>query len=198
MAWFPLSKSALRKLSDEELFHQYHQHQQKELIGELFDRYLHLVLGVCFKYLKEEEKARDAAMAVFEKLMTGSSRQEVHSFKDWLFILTKNHCLMIIRHEQAGQRMLSEKFHELQAAVMENSGVMHLYDAEEQEHRFEKLRQALARLPDEQRQCIELFYYEDKSYQEVGQLTGFEIKKVKSCLQNGKRNLKIMLDHGTQ
>jgi RNA polymerase sigma-70 factor (ECF subfamily) len=197
-----LSKSSrekpLKHLTDEELFRSYHEGHDKDMMGELFRRYLHLVFGVCYKYLKEEEKARDVAMQVFEQLLTQGAKNDIRSFKDWLFIITKNRCLMEIRHRQAGERMLSEKFHDLQSEIMESTSQMHLYDAEEQERRFERLRQALARLPDEQRQCIELFYYDDQSYQEISQRTGFDLNKVKSCLQNGKRNLKIYLDHGNK
>ncbi|MHC1706639.1 MAG: RNA polymerase sigma factor [Bacteroidales bacterium] len=194
----PSSGKPLRLLSDEELFRSFQVSHKKEMMGELFNRYLHLVLGVCFKYLKDEEKSRDAAMQVFEQLLTKPAKQDIRSFKDWLFIITKNHCLMVIRHEQAGQRVLTEKFFDLQSEIMESSSQMHLYDAEEQERRFEKLRLALARLPDEQKQCVELFYYEDKSYQDISRMTGYDLNKVKSCLQNGKRNLKIMLDHGNE
>ena len=194
----PFPGKEIKALSDEVLFNLFQDNKNKEMMGELFKRYTHLVFGVCFKYLKDEEKARDAAMQVFEQLLTKPAKQDIRSFKDWLFILTKNHCLMLIRHEQAGQRVLNEKFYDLQSEIMESSSRMHLYDAEEQEQRFARLRVALARLPDEQRQCVELFYYEDKSYQEITHLTGYDLNKVKSYLQNAKRNLKNMLDHGNE
>lgn len=190
------SRSYRNTLSDEVLFRTYQEDHDKELMGELFNRYLHIVFGVCFKYLKDEEKAKDAVMQVFEQLLTQAVNQEIRSFKNWLFTITKNHCLMLIRHEQAGQRILSEKFYDLQSEIMESASLMHLYDAEEQERRYALLRVALARLPDEQRECVELFYYEDKSYQEISVLTGYKLKKVKSYLQNAKRNLKILLNHG--
>lgn len=201
---FPLPPSSTQggpghhTLTDEELCQAFLRDRDNELIGILFKRYLHLVVGVCFNYLKDEEEANDAAMQIFEQLLSKPPEKELRSFKNWLFIITKNHCLMTLRHKQAGQRVMTEKLHALESGVMESDPVMHLYDAEEQEQRLLRLRVALARLPDEQRQCIEMFYYEEKSYQEISHFTGYDLNKVKSHLQNGKRNLKIMLDHGKE
>ena len=45
----------------------------------------------------------------------------------------------------------------------------------------------------EQKQTVELFYLQEKSYKEIVDQTGFSMNDVKSYIQNGKRNLKIML-----
>ncbi|MCX6270732.1 MAG: sigma-70 family RNA polymerase sigma factor [Bacteroidetes bacterium] len=193
------SKGIPRKpQTDEELYHAFHDRREPAFMGELYKRYLHLVFGVCYKYLKDEEAARDAAMQVFEQLLTKPSTREIKSFKDWLFIITRNFCLMELRHEKAGKRAIAQTMYDLQSEVMESSSIMHLYDAQEQERRFVRLRAALARLPDEQRKCVELYYYEEKSYQDISEQTGYDLNKVKSYLQNGKRNLKIFLDHGKE
>ncbi len=187
---------SLAEKSDETLFNMFQQTRDRNMIGELFKRYLHLVLGVGLKYLKDEDQARDVVMQVFEQLLTKPVEKEIRSFKDWLFIMTRNQCLMVLRHQESGRRMMEEKLRELQEEVMENVGVMHLDNEDEQEQKLAMLRSALARLPDDQRKCVEFFYYEEKSYQEISNLTGYSLKKVKSHLQNGKRNLKIHLDHG--
>ena len=53
---------------------------------------------------------------------------------------------------------------------------------------------SLEELNPEQKQCLILFYLEKKSYQEISENTGFSLMQVKSYIQNGKRNLKILLD----
>ena len=55
------------------------------------------------------------------------------------------------------------------------------------------LEQALGQLPAEQRRCLELFYLEEKSYQEIVATTGLALNLVKSHLQNGRRMLKRSL-----
>jgi len=186
----------LQHRTDEAIYQAYVESGDPALAEELYKRYLHLVLGVCYKYLKDREEARDACMQVFQQLLIKPQRTAIRSFRDWLFIITRNHCLMVLRKANTREKYLGARFHELQAEIMESAARIHLYDADEQERRLSLLRSALARLPDEQRKCIELFYYEDLSYRQISEQTGYGLKQVKSCLQNGKRNLKILMDHG--
>jgi RNA polymerase sigma-70 factor (ECF subfamily) len=57
-----------------------------------------------------------------------------------------------------------------------------------------KLKKCLEELSNEQKRCIELFYYKEKCYKEISDITNYDIKKVKSYMQNGKRNLKNCLE----
>jgi RNA polymerase sigma factor (sigma-70 family) len=62
---------------------------------------------------------------------------------------------------------------------------------------METLKKCIDQLKDEQKECIKLFYLEEKCYQEIAESTSYELKKVKSYIQNGKRNLRICMDqHG--
>jgi RNA polymerase sigma-70 factor (ECF subfamily) len=74
---------------------------------------------------------------------------------------------------------------------MENDTFMYLNNIEDKNKVLEK---ALSNLNDEQRTCIDLFYYKQKTYQEVASITGYDLNKVKSAIQNGKRNLKIFME----
>lgn len=153
---------------------------------------MHLVFGVALKYLKSEEAAKDLAMQVFEKLLYKLTDQKVDNFKSWLHVLTKNECLMQLRKEKS--RGEQNKVELNGQVFMENEPVAHLNGEEELEEDLSKLEVCIGKLKNEQETCIRLFYLEKKSYQEIELITGFELKKVKSHVQNGRRNLKICVE----
>lgn len=181
-----------RLLGDDALLVSYARSGNMEIIGELFFRYGYLVLGVCLKYLKNEEEAKDACMQVFEKLITELRKRQINQFKAWLHTVTRNHCLLHIRktisletHRNTYEKIFSEDFMNFW------SEMNHIHEADSE---MEKLYMALDKLEAEQRQCLELIYFQDKSYKQISEITGFDSNKVKSCIQNGKRNLKIILE----
>lgn len=161
-------------------------------LGDLYNRYTHLVYGVCLKYLKDEEASKDAVMQIFEKLTLSLKETEVREFKSWLYTVVKNHCLMLLR---AQQKQIMERFDHLHENGHSTTSEAFVESAEELPvDRWNLIEKGLPTLPEEQQQCIRLFYLEQKSYQEVAALTGYELRKVKSYLQNGKRNLKIFVE----
>ncbi len=187
-------KQAFRQeasLPDEEIIARYRADKDPQWIGLLADRYLHLVYGVCLKYLKNQENARDATMEIFEKLLADLLRHELRSFRSWLFTVARNHCLMKLRADRPEIRIDGW---EKDILFVKMDDPLHLIKAEEKEQKLVELEQAINRLSPEQGQCIRLFYLEKKSYQEVSEITGYSLKQVKSHVQNGKRNLKIMFN----
>jgi RNA polymerase sigma-70 factor (ECF subfamily) len=177
--------------TDEDLLLQFNNSGSLDTLGELYSRYMHLVYGVALKYLGNRDEAKDAVMHIFEKLIGDLPGHEVRNFKSWLYVLTKNHCLMQIRSQKSADgRMDGFK---IEQEFMESEQEMHPIDREEQSM-DEALKDCIAQLKREQKQCIELFYYEKRCYQEIAEKLGMNEKKVKSYLQNGKRNLKICLE----
>jgi len=177
--------------SDEELLEKYINSGNLDVLGELYARYMHLVYGVSLKYFKDRDDAQDAVMFIFEKLIDDLPRHEVRNFKSWLYVLTKNHCLMEIRtRKSANQRLEGLK---IEQEFMESLDEMHPIDRED-EIIEEALKKCIEKLKSEQKQCIELFYYQKLCYQEIAEKLRLDEKKVKSFLQNGKRNLKICLE----
>jgi len=190
----PLTEGKLSDhLSDEELAGFFRQSGNQEIIGELFRRYSHLVLGVCVKYLGNRDDARDAAMEVFEKLFRALRKYEVSNFKSWLFTVTRTHCAMKLREKRKEGFKLGWEAN-LMGEIMEKLGSQHLSNDDETEEKIRKLHLAVENLSPGQQQCILMFYFDEKSYQEIEQLTGFTAMEVKSHIQNGKRNLKNALD----
>ncbi len=184
--------------SDEDLIAEYKRSGDNKIVGELFKRYSHLVLGVCMKYLKITDEAQDMTMIVFEKLLVDLKNHEVQHFKSWLYMVAKNQCLMLLR-KQKGKQTLEFQMNSSEnddETTMENDLVGHLDDVDLKEIQLQQLEAGLTKLNQEQKLCVELFYLQNKSYVEVAEITGYDMKQVKSFIQNGKRNLRIYLEQG--
>jgi RNA polymerase sigma-70 factor (ECF subfamily) len=179
--------------SDNELISEYKSTRDSVLVGILYKRYSHLVLGLSLKYLKDIDESKDAVMQIFEKLMGDLLRHDIEYFKSWLYTLSKNHCLMILRARQS--RLKKEIDLQVNAdSFMETRTDEHHYTSDEKERQYLLLEKAINELKDDQRRCIELFYLKEKSYSEIVDVTGYSLNEVKSFIQNGKRNLKIKLE----
>lgn len=164
-----------------------------EHLGRLYEKYMHLVYGVCLKYLQDRESAQDATMQIFEKLIIEIPKREIENFKPWLHVLTKNHCLMILRSEKS-RISREENIARGSSFFMENSVELHHNNEQVLNNDLETLKKCMDQLKAGQQECIKLFYLEEKCYQEIAECTGFELNKVKSYIQNGKRNLKICME----
>ncbi len=181
------------KFSDLELIALYKKSSDNDALSVLFKRYSHLIYGVCLKYFKDREQAKDMVMQVCEKLLKDLKKHDIKNFKSWLHVLTKNECLMLLRKEKKKGEVNLDVING--EAFMEYQLPYHHNNEESIEEDFAKLETCIGKLRDEQQQCIKLFYLERKSYEEVVSITGFELKKVKSYIQNGRRNLKICIQN---
>ncbi len=178
-------------LSDLELVLLYKNKNKVEAFGELYKRYTHLMLGLCLNYLKDQDEAYDTVMDVFEKLMVDLKKHNIVNFKSWLYSYTKNYCLMLLRHRKVEDKYVD--FLKKNSDDFVDFGLQEHHDDIDLKEKIRTMLRALERLKDEQKQCLSLFYLENKNYEEVALLTGYTDKKVKSYIQNGKRNLKIMM-----
>ena len=183
-------------LSDEALAAHYRRHGEEGAIAELFGRYVHLVYGACRNFLpnKSAEEWRDQVMVVFERVAVYARESKIEAINTWVFAITRNECFSRLREQERTNRYQQdwEYFEKSSAPVMENEGLLRLYQVEEPDT-GQLLENAMAKLEDKQRRCIELFYGQGKSYREVAEATGFTLKQVKSYLQNGKRRLESEL-----
>lgn len=182
----------VRTLSDEQLAANYRQGGDTRFLGELYERYTDRVFLSCMKYLKDEAESEDATMQIFEKLVVDLQKYEIKAFKYWIYTVVRHHCLGLL-DKRKKQREQTETLKQTVETV-ESPTVFNLNDKEIREIQLVQLEAALTQLKPAQRQCVELFYLQQKSYQEVSEVTGFSMKQVKSYIQNGKRNLKIQLE----
>ncbi len=183
-------------LADVDLISNYRDSGDSTFVGVLFERYSIPIYAICRKYFKDEDDAKDAAMEVFEYLLVELKKYDIQTFKSWLARATSNFCLMRIRKNKS-QDNRAEEFKKNEMAVMESVQDLHPeVEATEKEVELQRLELALGGLNEEQKTCLELFFLQGKSYDEVASLTGYNFNQVKSFIQNGKRNLKIRLTEG--
>jgi len=185
---FIKNTAGIKDQDDLSLIAQYKRTGSLEILGALYNRYMHLVYGVCLNYLKEEEASKDAVMQIFEELVVKLKLHEVQNFKSWLHVLTRNHCLMVIRKASKNTTV------SIDDVFVENPDFVHLDIEDTKEKQLTVMEECMATLPDEQRISVNLFYLQEKCYKEVAEITGFDMLKVKSYIQNGKRNLKICIE----
>ncbi|GAB3504442.1 RNA polymerase sigma factor [Emticicia fontis] len=164
------------------------------VLGELYERNMEMVFAVCYKYLRDEEESKDATMEIFEQLIGDLKKHQVSNFKSWLHSVARNYCLMQLRSkkiEVGGLEISDEDF-------VENEPFAHLSNESDEEIDLEgdlqKLENCINKLEREQKSCVELFYLQEKCYKDIADQTGFDLNKVKSYIQNGKRNLKICME----
>lgn len=176
------------ELPDRELVSLFRTSGNMEVLAVLFQRYMDLLYGVCLKYLKQPEPAKDAVMQIFEELVAKLPKHEVDNFKSWLYTLAKNYCLMQLRTPK------NLKTTEFNADSMQLEEEMHLNGIQVKEENLQKLERCLQTLSSEQKKTVELFYLQNKCYKEIAEATGIEWNKVRSFIQNGRRNLKICME----
>jgi RNA polymerase sigma factor (sigma-70 family) len=182
-----LNSQKYNDISDYDLLTKFYSDHDNKWLGILLPRYTFLLLGVCMKYLKNEEDARDSVQQIFLKVINELHKYKVEYFKSWLYMIAKNHCLMKLRSKGNFIKELNENI----TTVADESDTKILL--EEKDALLNKMMKAIKNLNTEQQQCVSLFYLQKKSYAEVADITGFTLLKVKSHIQNGKRNLKLMI-----
>lgn len=175
--------------SDEELLRRFRQSGNSEYFGQLYNRYIPLIYGLCLKYLQNTELAQDAVMDIFENLLPRISEYEIREFRTWIYSVAKNHAYHALT--AAKQRVSLEIIPE----IAESDDIISLLEEKEKsEEQGKALNECMAKLPEEQRKAIQMFFLEDMSYADIVDKTGYELKTIKSQIQNGKRNLKICLE----
>jgi len=156
-------------------------------LGALYERYVSLVYGVCLKYLKDDEHAKDAVMGIFEELVTKTKQHEIKQFRGWLYVLARNYCLMQLR---TGNKLDVVAMDD----VMESAFDLHPESSKYSEEYLKVLERCMDKLPSTQKHSVNLFYLQEKCYKEIADETGYTLNDVKSYIQNGKRNLKICIE----
>lgn len=189
MSWFN-KKTKPDETGDESLLATYRSTGDLALLGKLYERYMPLVYGVCLKYLQDEEQSKDAVMQIFEELIDKVTRHDIKQFRSWLYVLSRNYCLMQLRS--------AKKFETISVDdVMESAFVLHPANDNKEEY-LQSLERCMEKLNGAQKQSVDLFYLQEKCYKDIAEQTGFNLNEVKSFIQNGKRNLKICMEKNSE
>jgi len=176
--------------AEQELLSRYKITGDLNVLGKLYAPYMYLVYGICLKYFKEEARSEDAVMQIFEELIPKLRVHQVAHFKSWLYTYARNFCLMALRSAKKIDTISLEEH-----PFMENEAILHpSFGDDLLEIKLSAMEKCMDSLSQEQHTCIQLFYLEHKCYKEIVDITGFDLNKVKSYIQNGKRNLKICME----
>jgi RNA polymerase sigma factor (sigma-70 family) len=175
-------------ISDQELLERFYADHDNQWLGILLERYTLLLLGVCMKYLKNEDLAKDSVQQIFLKAITELQKYRVEYFKSWVYMVAKNHCLMQLR-DKPGKNTI-----EVKESIAAESEDPDKEDLLLHEKTYDYLSEALKELNADQQLCVTLFYIQKKSYQQISEQTGYTMMQVKSHIQNGKRNMKLLIE----
>lgn len=191
-----LFKKKKEYVSDEALLLDFRQSGDKDLFAELFKKHVTTVYGTCLFYLQDKDEAQDATMILFEKMLLDIGTREINNFKAWLGFVVRNHCISLIRKKKTVNKNL-KSYYEFE---LEDSS----YETEEKiqsvsdDVLLQEMKSCLPKLKERQRICVEQFYLHNKSYQDIANETGYNLNEVKSHIQNGKRNLKLLIEEQTR
>ncbi|MBA2613714.1 MAG: sigma-70 family RNA polymerase sigma factor [Bacteroidetes bacterium] len=179
--------------TDEELALNYFNTGDKELVGLLFEKHVKTVFGVCLFYFRDKDIAKDAVMQIFEKLITELKKTEVKNFKGWLSFVVRNYCISEIRKNKNKYRLPESylDFEVNETSFEEEERILGISD----EVMLDHMQASLIELKENQRVCVDLFYLKAQSYQQICDKTSFSLNEVKSFIQNGKRNLKLLIEN---
>ncbi len=180
--------STLFESNEQLLLKNYRDTGDLSYLGKLYQDHSEMVYYVCLRYFQDSERSRDAVMDIFEELVTKVNKQEIQSFAKWLYVLSRNHCLMILRASKHQQHISLDEFVEFPFDMHQDTNV------ENREQKLTVLEQCLDKLPEKQKKSIDLFFLNEKCYYEISDITGYSLKEVKSYIQNGKRNLKNCME----
>ncbi len=177
----------LQHISEEALLAMYYQQRDNIYIGELLSRYTLRLLGVCLKYLKDEDSAKDMVQQVFEKVLQDIGKYKIDNFGGWLYRIAQNACISQIRLKKP----VAYEAELMTQPVEEDADRAYFWAVD---RKYEHLQTALGRLKPDQGVCVEAFFLQKKSYQEIAHEYGYSLAEVKSHIQNGKRNLRIIIE----
>lgn len=178
-------------LSDEELIAAYKATGNTGLVGDLFEKHVKTVYGACLFFFRDKTEAQDATMQIFEKLLSELKKKDVINFKGWLSFVVRNHCITIIRQNKS--RFSKREGHQGFEFESPNEEEENYLAGTSNNELLQRLPEFIHQLNEKQKECIELFFINNKSYQEIADLKNYSINEVKSHIQNGKRNLKQII-----
>jgi RNA polymerase sigma-70 factor (ECF subfamily) len=149
----------------------------------LYDANHRLVYGVAMRMLGDVAMAEDVTQAIFLKIWSAPQLFESGNFAGWLVRMTRNRVLDVLRSKSYRHEELPET--QPAEAMLEETAFAHI-DAD-------RVRAALAQLPAEQRDLIELGFFGGVTHDEMARRMGIPLGTVKTRIRAGLRKLRSML-----
>lgn len=184
------SSPSVETATDADLLARFQRTGAGEDLLPLYQRHAGLIYALGLRYLGSPQRAEDAGMEIWAVLLDKLLKHEVSNFRSWLQTTVRNHCLMQLRREKRDPLRQSE------GELMQSGRLLHLQEESNHHHPDTRpLHHCLKQLKAEQRRCVHLFYLrEGESYQSIAEKLNLTVGRVRSHLQNGRRNLKLCLE----
>jgi RNA polymerase sigma-70 factor (ECF subfamily) len=149
----------------------------------LYDAHHRLVYGVAMRMLGDVAAAEDITQAVFLKIWSSPQLFESGNFAGWLVRMTRNRALDLLRsksyrHEELPQTQPADEQPEDTAFAHINADLV---------------RAALTHLPGEQRELIEMGFFNGLTHDEMARRTGIPLGTIKTRIRAGLRKLRAAL-----
>ncbi|MBL7961624.1 sigma-70 family RNA polymerase sigma factor [bacterium] len=187
-----LSFEKFRNFTDGELIESYRHSRDERYLSELFSRYAYLVYFLCNKYFDTKVDSDDAAIEIFTKISNKLLEIDVKNFKSWLYHVTKNFCLDKVNKNNNIQCEFVPISDDDENLFMQFPQFDRLMGTNADQ--VELLQEAVRKLDPEQKECVKLFYFKKKSYNEIMEIKQWDMDKVRSRLQNARRNIIMYLE----
>jgi len=150
----------------------------------LYDAYHRLVYGIAFRVVGDASAAEDITQAVFLKIWSAPERFESGNFGGWIARVARNQAVDVVRRKSRSETELSEAMPD--SDLLEEK-VFSDIDAE-------RVRRALAQLPSEQREPIELGFFGGITHAEIATRTGIPLGTIKTRIRTGLSKLRSALE----
>ena len=157
---------------------------------ELYRPYMHLVYGLAFKYVKDPKQSQEIVYCIFKKLIKDIKRQEVRVFGNWLYNLSLDFC------KQWRDRGRTES-DQIVALGGSTQTPVEFYDDKDDdsfEEEISSMEDEVMRIKSQQEKCSQLFFKEQRCFQEIADITGWEVSEIKYHVKNAKRKTNIYQD----
>ncbi len=153
-----------------------------QYITELYKNEKETIIFYCLKYVENKETAEDICNDVFINVFRFEKIQDIDNIRYYMYVCARQQCEVYLKKQKNVK--LIEQIEDESLSDEENFL---------EKIKIEQLYAEMKKLPEEQKYCIELFFFERKSYKEIAEITGYSEKNIKSFLQNGKHNLGNLL-----
>ncbi|MEM9260131.1 MAG: sigma-70 family RNA polymerase sigma factor [Bacteroidota bacterium] len=178
--------------TDADLLARFQESKKGEDLLPLYERHAELIYALALRYLGTPERAEDAGMDLWAILLEKLPKHQVTNFRSWLQTTVRNHCLMQLRREKRDPLQQNDG-----GDLMQSDQLLHLASESDLQTNPDTrpLYHCLKQLKEEQAHCIRLFYLQEgESYQTIAEQLDLSVGRVRSHLQNGRRNLKNCLE----
>ncbi len=183
----PLLSNISDASTDEVLVEKYLNTQRGAYFDILYKRYSAKVYARSISMLKDAELAQDAVQEIFIKVLTSISKfQGKSKFSSWLYSITYNYCIDLIRKNKKIKTVAMDKLGEIED--------MHgdIDDKELMETKFEQLKVVLNEMPAQDKTILLMKYQDNMSIREIGELNGKSESATKMQIKRAKQKFMVL------